>query len=120
MKSQAKYVALLERELEYVRGLLEHARKDVEFYRGKVERLELSLMSNAGAAAQVDYVARTETQQKDPVAKLREVKQMPSGRLPFHEIKRRWNAMSAEEQQKAIDEGWELDGKPKEETNAGS
>lgn len=117
MKAQGKYVQLLERELEYLRVLLGQARSDVEFYRGKVERLELSLReAGVAVAAPLELVERPE-RPEDQVSKL---KKLPSGRLPFNEIKRRWQAMSEKEQEEALKNGWNLDAElAKEGTNEG-
>lgn len=116
MKAQGKYVQLLENELEAYKTLLGQARKDIEFYRGKVERLELSLRE-AGVP-----VAAPELPRKSLADTVSQLKKLPSGKLPFSEIKRRWNMMSQEEQEKAVDEGnWDIDAElKKEETNAGS
>lgn len=116
MKAQGKYVQLLEHILKLLEEQVAEARKDVEFYRGKVERLELSLMSGApmGTAAQVDYLQRTD-QPKIP-ASIHPL--TPPPRMPFAEVKRKWNALTAEEQEKAVAEGrLEFE---KEENNAGS
>ena len=113
MKPLAKYIKLLETDLELLRSQVAAARRDVEFYRGKVERLELSLMSLSMVPAQIEYARRSELPKEPP----REIR--PT-QVPFMELKRRWMAMSAEEQEKAQTEGWVVDEKTKEETNAGS
>jgi hypothetical protein len=114
MKALSKYVQLLEKQLEIAQKQLADARKDLEFYRGKCERLELAVMSVAAAPAAAEYV-----QQAKPAIKDVKLQQVPP-RLPFTDIKRRWNAMTEEEQQKALKDGWDLDAKEsKEETNAG-
>lgn len=114
MKAQAKYLQLLERELEYLRDLLGQARKDVEFYRGKVERLELSLREAGVPVAAPDLPAG-----KSLAQTVAELKKLPSGRVPFSELKRRWSAMSEKEQEKALQDGWNLDQEVKEESNEG-
>ena len=117
MKSQTKYVQLLEQDLEFMRAQLAAERKDIEFYRGKVERLELSIMSNAAIGAQLDYAAST----RDDVSRAPVTPpkwEQAARHVPFSEIRRRWNAMSQEEQEKAVELGtMDL---PKEDDNAGS
>lgn len=115
MKAQGKYVQLLERELEFMRDQLGQLRKDVEFYRGKVERLELSLRE-AGVP-----VAAPEVPRKSLAETVSQLKKMPSGRLSFQELKRRWGSLSETEQQKIIDDGntWDPEKEAKEEANAG-
>lgn len=116
MKAQGKYVQLLETELESYKNLLGQARKDVEFYRAKVERLELSLRE-AGVAVAAPAAA-LEQRPEEVVSTL---KKLPSGRLPFNEIKRRWQAMSEADQEKALKDGWNLDAElAKEASDAGS
>lgn len=97
-----------------MRAQLGLARKDLEFYRAKVERLELSLRE-AGVP-----VAAPELPRKSLADTVSELKKMPSGRLPFSEIKRRWMNMSEADQQKAIDDGMWNPEEQKEENNAGS
>lgn len=114
MKPQTKYVQLLERELEYLRSQLALARSDIEFYRGKVERLELSIMSNANVPAQQSYASRSET----PAPRMRNLMPASPPRIPFSEIKRRWSGLNEQEQQKAIEDGWNITNQ--EEPNARS
>lgn len=114
VKPLNKYVGLLERELEYLRNQLALARSDIEFYRGKVERLELSIMSNANVPAQQSYAERSE-----PVNRQRfNLSPATPPKIPFRDLKMRWAAMSEKEQEKAIEDGWNVDAK-KEESNAG-
>jgi hypothetical protein len=109
---QSRFIATLEAELATAHKHLAQAREDIEFYRGKVERLELAIMSNP--PAQQEYV---ETQVVVRPA-IKDVKPQVPPRMPFSDLKQKWNSMSAEEQEKAMEAGWEVD-KPKEETNAG-
>lgn len=102
----------LENEVEFLRTIVKQQREDVEFYRGKVERLELAIMSNP--PAQQEYV-QTEVVVKPSI---KDVRPQVAPQIPFSDLKRKWAAMSAEEQEKAMQEGWEID-KPKEEANAG-
>lgn len=114
VKSEAgrAIISTLQNDVEFLRGIIKEQRYDIEFYRGKVERLELAIMSNP--PAQETYV-QTEIVQKPAIT---EVKPQVPPRIPFMDLKRKWMAMSAEEQEKAIEAGWEVD-KPKEEANAG-
>jgi hypothetical protein len=106
VKPLAKYVQLLEKELEFLRVQFIQSRLDVEFYRGKCERLELAVMSVTVAPAAAEYVARSEQQKPG----IREVKlRSAPTRLPFSDLKHKWNAMTAEQQEKAIQEGWTVE-----------
>jgi hypothetical protein len=119
MKAAGKYVQLLEKELEFMRQQLSLARKDIELYRGKCERLELSIMGQP--LVMQEFVARTDAQTKAPIkdVKINQERFQTPPRIPFSDLKRRWNAMTQEEQDKAIEDGWEVEAKPKEEANAG-
>lgn len=114
MKPQAKYISLLERELEYLRELLGQARKDLEFYRAKVERLELALMKDKAFAFDLS---------PEKVSGITETKfEKAPHRLPFSEVKRQWNQLTAQQQEKAIADGWDLESPPevkKEEVDEG-
>jgi hypothetical protein len=119
MKTLSKYVQLLEAQLALTQKQLAEARKDIELYRGKCERLELAVMTQAAAPAAAEYVARTDAKAPRDIRDVKLQQQTPP-RIPFSDIKRRWNALSAEQQEKAIEEGWNVDAEPKkEEANAG-
>lgn len=117
MKALSKYVQLLERELEIKRKQIDEARKDLEYYRGKCERLELAVMSYAPAPAAAEYVARSDK----PAVKDVKVHPPVPPRIPFGDLKRKWAALSAEEQDKALKDGWDVEKEEaaKEEANAG-
>lgn len=113
MKAFSKYVQLLEKQLALAEKQLSAARQDVEFYRGKCERLELAIMSNP--PAQQAFAAR---QEKPAIDKVR-VPQPPP-RIPFSDLKTRWNSLSQDEQEKALKDGWDIETeKQQEATNAG-
>ena len=57
MKAAQKYLALLERDCEFLALKLVEARKDIEFYRAKVERLELAITQTGLTPAQI-YTAQ--------------------------------------------------------------
>jgi hypothetical protein len=109
-KFVAKYIRQLEKQLQQQRADLKTLRQDLEFYRGKVERLEVSLMQNAPAMQ--SYASRTE--QKPRIGQ--ELEQTPQ-RLPFRELQRRWGAMNESDQAKALEQGWNVE---MEESHAGS
>jgi hypothetical protein len=94
--------------------LNDQLRADVEFYRAKVERLELAL--NANPAAQAEYAERT----KVPVSSATTSTNIEiPRRVPFRELQRRWMSLSEAEQNMAIESGsWDAEPK-KEETHAG-
>lgn len=98
----AKYVRLLEDDLKRERELSLQLRADVEFYRGKCERLELALFNQQPAGK--EYVQRTEPAKPS----IRNVRLETALRPVFSDLKRKWNALSAEEQDKAIADGWNV------------
>jgi hypothetical protein len=114
VKAATKYVQLLERDCEFLALKLVEARKDIEFYRAKVERLELALAQTGLTPAHIAM---------QPTAAVRDKKPMQLGapHVPFSELKRRWNQLSEAEQEKAMAEGWQVDleTKKEEEANAG-
>jgi hypothetical protein len=114
VKAAAKYIQLLERDCEFLALKLVEARKDIEFYRAKVERLELALAQTGLTPAHIAM---------QPTAAVRDKKPMQLGapHVPFSELKRRWNQLSEAEQEKAMAEGWQVDleTKKEEEANAG-
>jgi hypothetical protein len=109
-----RVTTILDAELATIHKYLSEARQDIEFYRGKVERLELALMSNP--PAQQAYV-ETQAVQRSVDAKPRQTKPQVPPRIPFSDLKRQWMTMTAEDQEKAMKDGWDVE--KKEETNAG-
>lgn len=107
-------ISTLQNDVAFLREIVKQQREDVEFYRGKVERLELAIMSNP--PAQQEYT-RTEVIVKPPISEVK-LQQQPPPHLAFSDLKRKWNAMTQEEQEKAIQEGWNVD-KIKEEVHEG-
>lgn len=99
-----KYIELLERDLKLERARLELLRRDVDFYRGKCERLELSIM-NAQPVAGREYVERTDPK-RPGVGETRLRSQM---RPIFRDLKQKWDALSAEDQEKAMKDGWNVE-----------
>ena len=116
MKAAQKYLALLERDCEFLALKLVEARKDIEFYRAKVERLELAIAQAGLTPAQIHPApANPPVRDKKPV-------QLGTPHVPFSELKRRWNQLSEAEQEKAMAEGWQVDlekANKEEEANAG-
>jgi hypothetical protein len=113
---QSRFIQMLEVELSFANNQLVEAREDIEFYRAKVERLEQAIMSNP--RAQQEYV-QSEVLLRPAIKDVKVAPQTPP-RIPFSDLKRQWAAMSAEEQEKAMQDGWEVDKQqPKEEANAG-
>lgn len=97
----------------FVRQLLEENRffrKQFAFMQGKIERLELAAMTQTPQGR--DYVARTEQAQTPPMSEVK-------GKLTHAEISKRWNELSAEEQEKyMLEGGWNPeDEKPKARAN---
>ena len=116
MKAAQKYLALLERDCEFLALKLVEARKDIEFYRAKIERLELAIAQAGLTPAQIHPApANPPVRDKKPV-------QLGTPHVPFSELKRRWNQLSEAEQEKAMAEGWQVDlekANKEEEANAG-
>ena len=116
MKAAQKYLALLERDCEFLALKLVEARKDIEFYRAKIERLELAIAQAGLTPAQIHPApANPPMRDKKPV-------QLGTPHVPFSELKRRWNQLSEAEQEKAMAEGWQVDlekANKEEEANAG-
>lgn len=121
MNYQQKYVKLLEEDLA-------QARKDLEFYRGKCERLEMTGSVLTGSVRGMDGKCepiRFSYNQTFPLVEP-DTKSGSTGStgstdtkstLSFRELKERWMSMSAEEQKEAVANGWDP---MKEESNAGS
>jgi len=91
-----RFITHLEHEVEFLRA-------DVAFYRGKCERLELSIMnSDTKREAAIEFVERS-----DPAApSIRNAKvDRPAEpgvyRTPFQKLKAEWDKMSPEQQRAA-------------------
>lgn len=106
-----KYIAQLEKDLALERKRNEQNRADLEFYRGKCERLELSIMNSSPAPAAAGYAARSEPKRPS----IGSVKLRESMRPMFSELQKKWNDLSAEEQAKAVAEGGFQFDKPESE-----
>jgi hypothetical protein len=121
VKAAQKYLQLLEKELERAHADLVTARKDIEFYRAKVERLELAMAQTSSAPAQQEYAERTNA--IDPKLRPRidhVLKQQTPRHMPFSELKSRWMQLSEAEQEKALADGWKIEEPKEEPSNAGS
>jgi hypothetical protein len=85
MKPLAKYVKLLERDVEDMREQLAQARADTEFYRGKVERLELIIVPGKSpsrtSAISVFATISTWTRTPSERSRLPPHRPLPSSRL---------------------------------------
>lgn len=100
-----KYIVQLEQDLKLERERLKQARADLELYRGKCERLELAIMNQATAPAAVEFVRRSEPKKPSP----NQIKLEGALRPMFSDLKKKWNAMTAEQQEKAVAEGWNVE-----------
>lgn len=100
-----KYLQLLETDLALERARNEKLEKNLDFFQGKCERLELAMASNP--AAQQSYAAETTSVRKPPPLLGGQV-QLP-GRMPFAELKRRWTQKTEAEQNEIIEKGeWDV------------
>jgi hypothetical protein len=101
-----------ERYIRFLERIVSEQRKDLKFLEGKCERLELTVMNSAPAAAPREYVARTDR------PTVSQIEQLTPTHMPFRDLRRRWQSMSAEQQELAIKNGeWKIE---EEDENAGS
>jgi hypothetical protein len=98
-----KYIGILEHDLQLERKEVSLLRKDLEFYRGKCERLELVVMMTKGDAGK-DYVERTD-RMTAPVRRT-PIQDVPVGqtKLKFRDIKNKWDSLTEEERDEAFKE----------------
>ncbi len=97
------YIRLLEQTAGRAHKDLDRERKRVDFLEGKVERLELVVMAAKSDAGR-EYVERSDraaVPPKPPIGKVRA--DQPPAKPSFSEIREKWNSLSAEEQEKAIE-----------------
>jgi hypothetical protein len=92
--------------LEYLADLkksIEILRADVAFYRGKSERLELSIMnSDTQKEARIEYVERTDPA-AGPSIRTAAVERGVTGTRPsFFKVRENWNKMTPAEQAAAM------------------
>jgi hypothetical protein len=97
-----KYIRLLEATANRAHKDIERERKRVDFLEGKVERLELVVMAAKNDAGR-EFVERSDRATAPPQKKpaMTEVRINPEP--TFKEIREKWNSMTAEEQQEAMD-----------------
>lgn len=88
---------------------MKYLRKELRFYQTKCERLELAVMtSKPGAPA--NYVERTEEVRRPPIGAT-EITDRNIPKSRFAELQKKWNELSAEEQEIALLDGnWTPDG----------
>ena len=110
MKKQAYIVAktktLAERFVDHLEGEVADLRSTVSFLTGKVERLELAIMEYKSEPAQA-YVARTDNANRPKITEV-PVEKRPLNRSDFAAVKRTWDGMTQEEQEKAVESGLEV------------
>src|SRR5580658_11174154 len=97
-----KYIRLLEATANRAHKDIERERKRVDFLEGKVERLELVVMAAKNEAGH-EFVERSDRATAPPQKKpaMTEVRINPEP--SFKEIREKWNSMSLEEQEKALE-----------------
>ena len=91
-----KLVARLEDDLEFLRERL-------AFFEGKCERLELSIATTAAIPAQREYAQRSAPPQQGSTQSV----PLPA-HISFRDLKEKWIKLSAVEQEKAVNEGWNV------------
>jgi hypothetical protein len=102
----SKYIALLEADLKLERERLKTARADVEFYRGKCEKLEFAVLESSSAAPAASFVRRSEPPKRPSIGS---VKLENAMKPMFHELRRKWDALTEEQQNKVLETGqWEV------------
>lgn len=99
-----RFIKLLEATATRAHKDLERERKRVDFIEGKVERLELVVMaakSDAGReyAERTDRAAEATAPRRPSITK---VSANGAGKLPFSDVREKWNSMTTEEQEEAI------------------
>jgi len=99
-----KYIKLLEATAARAHKDLDRERHRLEFFEGKVERLELVVMGYKNEAGRefVERSDRATEPKKPPIAK---VPASIPAKPAFSEIREKWNSLSAAEQEEAIDKG---------------
>ena len=103
-----KYIAQLEADLKLERERVKIYRSDVEFYRGKCEKLELAILESAtgSSAAGESYVRRAEPKRPS----IGQVKLEGALRPKFQELRQRWDALTAAQQEQVMKTGqWDLE-----------
>jgi hypothetical protein len=101
----AKYIVTLEADLKLERERLKVARADLEFYRGKCEKLELAVLESSTAHVADSYVKRAEPRRPS----MGQVKIESALRPKFQELRRKWDNLSAAEQEKVVETGeWDV------------
>src|SRR5277367_6406445 len=100
-----KIRTLGERFVDHREGEIDVLRKRVDYLEGKCDRLELSISEFKSEPAQV-YVQRTDQAARPKITEV-PVKR-PLEKKDFSAIKSQWNDMSQEEQEKAVEQGFEV------------
>ena len=86
------------RYVKHLESELAQTRKDLEFYRGKCERLELALMSKSPNDAAQNYAARTDSPIEQTVVETEPPKKT------WAQFQKEWSTLSEAEQIEKL--GW--------------
>lgn len=101
------YILMLQNDLKLERERLKVARADLEFYRGKCEKLELAVLESSTAHIADSYIKRAEPRRPS----MGQVKIETALRPKFQELRRKWDNLSAAEQEKVVETGeWDVTG----------
>jgi len=93
------YVAKLVERLEDDIGFL---RIRLAFFEGKCERLELAIATTSAIPAQREYAQRSAPAQGN-------IQNVPlPSHISFRDLKEKWSKLSEVEQEKAVNEGWNV------------
>jgi hypothetical protein len=105
----SKYIAQLEADLKLERERLRTARADVEFYRGKCEKLELAVLESSTAGVADSYVRRAEPRRPS----IAQTKIETALRPKFQELRRKWDELDANQQEEILKTGeWDVSKTP--------
>src|SRR5271168_2107571 len=100
-----KIRTLGERFVDHLEGEIDVLRKRVDYLEGKCDRLELSISEFKSEPAQV-YVARTDQAARPKIVDV--PVNRPLEKKDFGTIRKQWNNLSQEEQEKAVEQGFEV------------
>ena len=111
-KAIEKYIDLLERDLAAARMEVQQLKNELLYYRAQA--------AVPVAGAQFQAVDSTNQADREAAQAANKVAAMlPSGKMPFAELRRRWTNLSEAEQNEAVENGWDPTKNTKEEIHEG-
>ena len=97
----SRYIAQLETDLKLERERIKVYRADVEFYRGKCEKLELAILETSPSGSAQSFVKRADPRRPSIMQTKLENTMKPK----FQELRKKWDSLSAEDQEKIVETG---------------